>query len=392
MKILIYIDREYIDVTNLTGALSVQHFDHEFFDSLTMGCYERKWEICLRNCRNWDFFIEDVNREKPSAVISSLRPDSELGHEIFKYQVDLATQIPFIIIRAGIIEPPFYQVTTDETIMVTKLTTHLIAEGYKKIHFVGPVHKSSELRCKILNDTLLRHNLPLAKWHLAPWSSDSNFEWMKQTDRPEAVLCFNDWVAMAVLERAKEIQIQIPEQLGVCGIDGIALKGPFKELTTMHISFKHLAEVSLDLVERLGGKVPVQGEKLILVPPVFHVGRSSRKNTLHLSQKDQEFLDSANKVLEEHFNKEDCQRRACSLTGVGISHFQRKYSKLNGKSFTNILLEKRLDWVAEMLLKTNKTPGELANLSGLNNMSYFFKNFKLRFSTTPQQYRQLKNI
>ena len=83
-------------------------------------------------------------------------------------------------------------------------------------------------------------------------------ELLSLEDRPSAIFCHNDEMAIGVLKRAREMNIRVPEELSVVGFDNI----PFCEYSTPQLSTVHqpkqlIGETAMKLLLNiLSGKKP----------------------------------------------------------------------------------------------------------------------------------------
>lgn len=72
------------------------------------------------------------------------------------------------------------------------------------------------------------------------------------------------------------------------------------------------------------------------------------------------------------------------------AHISRMFSQQTGKSFTDTLLEIRMDYAKTYLIETDKKIAEIARLLGYESVEYFQRAFKLYFGVTPLSFR-MKN-
>lgn len=79
------------------------------------------------------------------------------------------------------------------------------------------------------------------------------------------------------------------------------------------------------------------------------------------------------------------------MLGLSPSYFSRWCVKSFGLSFKDLLMNERFYVAGEMLLKTDMPIGDIIINSGYENSSYFHKEFKKRFGTTPKKYRKLNS-
>lgn len=70
-----------------------------------------------------------------------------------------------------------------------------------------------------------------------------------------------------------------------------------------------------------------------------------------------------------------------------IEHVNRTIRQCFGQTTTELLNTLRLDHAAQMLRMTGETILQIAQQSGFNNLSYFYRQFHQKFSQTPRRYR-----
>ena len=95
---------------------------------------------------------------------------------------------------------------------------------------------------------------------------------------------------------------------------------------------------------------------------------------------------SALKEIEENYMNASlsCVAAANHVTSAYVS---RLVKEMTGKTFKQLLLEKRLDKAA-VLLKSTKLPiGDIILLVGYENTSYFYKMFTERYKMSPKEFR-----
>lgn len=95
---------------------------------------------------------------------------------------------------------------------------------------------------------------------------------------------------------------------------------------------------------------------------------------------------SALKEIEENYMNASLSSVAAS-NHVTSAYVSRLVKEMTGKTFKQLLLEKRLDKAA-VLLKSTKLPiGDIILLVGYENTSYFYKMFTERYKMSPKEFR-----
>jgi LacI family transcriptional regulator len=141
----------------------------------------------------------------------------------------------------------------------------LVRQRHRRIAYIGfaPARPDME-RTRGLTDCLQAHKLSLARFDVrAPTISEGERicpEVVLRQDRPDAVVCYNDMVAVGFLGAARTLGISIPQDLSVVGIDNIPFgRFSFPALTTVDAQGEHLGEEGMRLLLRLIGGEAVRG-------------------------------------------------------------------------------------------------------------------------------------
>ena len=138
-------------------------------------------------------------------------------------------------------EPPARGVVrTDDMAGVAATVRHLVERGYRRIAYAGPGKWASDtMRRGAAASTLeeLGHG-PLRFLHAGVdgWRDASAVAQMLVDDPPEAVLCYDDKLALAVLHALRSTPLAVPDDLAVVGFDGIPAAGQsWPRLTTVDV-------------------------------------------------------------------------------------------------------------------------------------------------------------
>lgn len=75
--------------------------------------------------------------------------------------------------------------------------------------------------------------------------------------------------------------------------------------------------------------------------------------------------------------------------GISESYFQHLYTELFGVSFQRDIISLRIEHAKNILLTTNLTIEQIAELCGYNNLVHFYRQFKKVAGITPAKYRKL---
>ena len=111
--------------------------------------------------------------------------------------------------------------------------------------------------------------------------------------------------------------------------------------------------------------------------------------TLTYSSGEQETVFSVLRYVEEHYQGgslgELAAREHYELTALS-----RLIRARTGKTYTELVQEKRLSQAAWLLKNTGRRVDEIARAVGYENVSYFHRLFAARFGCSPKHYRDCK--
>lgn len=93
------------------------------------------------------------------------------------------------------------------------------------------------------------------------------------------------------------------------------------------------------------------------------------------------------KYIEQHYNEDISIKKMADICGISQSHFMKFFKENIGTSFIDYLNDYRLI-TATRLLNSNSSITEISILCGFNNISYFNRLFKKKYSMSPRQFKK----
>ena len=149
-------------------------------------------------------------------------------------------------------------------------TRHLLEQGHVRVAFIGGPEKllSSRERyagfAKALSESKIKRPAFLVRFgpYTADFGREVANEWLTRKNPPTAIFAASDYVALGVLNAAKNLRMSIPQDLSLVGFDDMpfaALLSP--PLTTVRQPIRELGEAGANflfqLIEGKLGQLPV---------------------------------------------------------------------------------------------------------------------------------------
>lgn len=92
------------------------------------------------------------------------------------------------------------------------------------------------------------------------------------------------------------------------------------------------------------------------------------------------------KEIEENYKEASLTRLSHKL-GLSVSALSKQVSEATGRSYKQLLLDKRLCRAAQLLTTTTLSVADIATYVGYSNTSYFHRKFLAKYAMSPASYR-----
>lgn len=182
--------------------------------------------------------------------------------------------LPTVLLDAVTANPAVSSVVPDEESAAETAVAALIKAGHTRIGMINNVDDipATHGRVEGFHNELRRHGLAADPRHVVialadtPGGRQAALDLLSQEDRPTALFCFSDRVAMGAYQAANALGLRIPEDLSVVGVDNLELiaGGLWPGLTTVALPHYEMGrwavERLLDELEHPG--TPAVQEKL----------------------------------------------------------------------------------------------------------------------------------
>ncbi len=167
---------------------------------------------------------------------------------------------------------------------MAQVTEYLIKCGYKRIGAVNysGVSSGQERKAGFL-DAMISNHLSINPRHLCEIrdcdadNTDILKKFLDIPDRPEALVCFNDYLAVDTMNAAFDLGIKVPEELAVTGFGNLPICKKIRpQLTTIDQHAEEIGEqAAVLLIDRITGREEGPRQE-VLVPAALRIRNSTR--------------------------------------------------------------------------------------------------------------------
>lgn len=149
------------------------------------------------------------------------------------------------------------------------LADHLVARGCRRPAMITPASDGvTRGRALQFVEVMARHGLDVIMEHIPDTTREEAVaavhRLLSRSEPIDAIFCFNDNLAIAVMRACLDAGIAVPAEIRVAGVDGV-LTGEYvrPQLTTLSIDKSSIAQTALDLVLGMhDGTLPLDGPEV----------------------------------------------------------------------------------------------------------------------------------
>lgn len=194
-----------------------------------------------------------VEHRADGVVLASCVSDPS---DVFRYvsrERVIFVQPDYPALADGAEPPPRGVLRSDDVAGFTAGVEHLVDRGYRRIAYVGPgVGASDALRRAAASEALDRLGLgPLRFVDSGPngWRDPSMAAEQLAADPPDAVVCYDDKLAMGLLDALRDTRLDVPRDLALVGFDGIpAARQSRPRLTTVDVPSVEIGRRAVEML------------------------------------------------------------------------------------------------------------------------------------------------
>ncbi len=211
-------------------------------------------------------------------------------------------------------------------------------------------------------------------------------EWLETLPRPVAVMGCYDFKAQQVLDTCRLLNLAVPEQVAVLGVDNDRLICELSEPTLSSIipDTKRTGYDAAALLDRMmSGEIVSTDEPLITQP----LGVRVRASTDTLAIDDEEIAKALGYIRRhatENIRVADLLRQV-SLSRRSLEH---RFKKMLGHTPAEEIQRVRINRIKELLTETDFSIGEIAVRTGFEYGEYMAAAFRRSVDCTPSEYRE----
>lgn len=246
--------------SDMIGLITDELVTTDFAGSIVKGAQDIAWNkrkvLMLVNVDDRDGMMEEA-----VDMMIGYRVECILFATMYHHEIVLPNNLkntPVVLVNCYDIHNNTPSVVPDEFQGAYDATEYLIKNGHKNIVFMsnkkmipatalreeGFKTASNDYGLKLKDDSIIRVEISGQEVH------NKAVELLSSSERPSAIMCYNDRCAMGVYSAAASLGLKIPEDLSVIGYDNQEVIAEFliPTLTTMALPHYEMGEFAIHFI------------------------------------------------------------------------------------------------------------------------------------------------
>lgn len=291
----------------------------------------------------------------------------------------------------------FYQIKADSKAIGKMAAEHFLEKGFNNFAFCGMSNiwhseeRGQAFKKMISQDgarnTFYSFSLGAQKNSRSRKKEVQNSltEWLLSMKLPVGIFASNDDCAEQIVEACKEVQLRVPEEVAILGVDNDEFVCNFVQppLSSIAINAEVAGYEAAALLDKLMFGRSIR-KTVITVKPTHVV---TRQSTDIMAIHDPEIC----KAL--HFIRRNANRpigvpKVVDAVLTSRRALERKFRQTLGRSVNDQIRKIRTEQIAKLLIDTNLTISEIAHKMGFHRIDHICRYFKREFKVTPREFRE----
>jgi LacI family transcriptional regulator len=286
-------------------------------------------------------------------------------------------------------------VETDDEAIALAAAEHLMARGFRDLAFCGDSHfnwsvwrrehfarivEKSGRNCYVYESPAVGRTG--STWDL---EQDRLTRWVASLPRPVGIMACYDIRAQEVLDICREMDVAVPEEIAVIGVDNDRLLCDLCEppLSSVIPDAPRTGFIAASLLDKQMAGEAVEPRPYLIAP----VGVQTRQST-DIMAIDDPHIAATLRYIRQNACAGIQVRDLLRVIPLSRRVLESRFKERTGRTPHEEIMRIRMERVKTLLVETSLPLAAIAKRTGFNYIEYLNEAFKKRVGTTPGKYRK----
>ncbi|HSR17189.1 MAG TPA: substrate-binding domain-containing protein, partial [Ignavibacteriaceae bacterium] len=211
-------------------------------------------------------------------------------------------------------------------------------------------------------------------------------KWVQDLPKPVGLFACNDDRGQHILEVCKSLNLKVPEEVAVIGVDNDPMICDLGDppLTSIALNVESAGYEAAKLLDQLIDKNKVVGKQIMVTPS--HIVQ--RQSTEILAVNDPEVA-SAILYIKNNAKNKILVKDVVKTTGVRRRTLEKRFQKTIHRSIYNEIRQVRVELISKLLIETDLTISQITSIFNFTDIEHISRYFKKEKGVGLREFRKL---
>jgi LacI family transcriptional regulator len=347
-------------------------------------------------CGPWSFYKEPIDLKSSIPHLTSWKPDGIIIRDSLITKELLNLKIPTILAIHDSSYPKNLPVIKTDSESIAKFASeHLIEKGFKNLAFFGFenydwlkerrfyfTHFNSEAGYKT---HIYRPRKRIKK---NEWENEQQdvSNWVAALPKPVGIFACNDDHGQHVLEVCKLINLRVPEEVAVIGVDNDPIICDISDppLTSIAMNVESAGYEAAKLLDDMIDKKKTPGKQIMVSPS--HVVQRQSTDILAVNDVN---VSKAIQFIKKNAKNRILVKDVVNATSINRRALERRFKKNFHRSIYDEIQNVRVELIAKYLIETDLPISQVSSLFNFTDAEHISRYFKRKKGIDLREFRKL---
>ena len=345
---------------------------------------------------SWSFYKEPTDLKSSIPNLTNWNPDGIIMRDTLITKDLLKLSVPTIF------APHFHYpknipiIITDSYSIANMASRHFLDKGFKNLAYCGydGIVWSEERKFyfNLFNSECgikTSNYVPSKKIRLDDWEKEQQHvcKWIKELPKPVGIFACNDDRGQHILELCKLLDLKVPEEVAVLGVDNDPMVCEFGDppLSSIALNTESAGFEAAKLLDKMMRSRKKISNKQIIVTSSHIVQRQS-SDILAVSDED---VRLAIKYIKDNANNKILIKNVVGAAGINRRALQKKFKETIHRSIYSEIQQTRVESISKMLIETNLPISQITSLFNFTDVEHISRFFKKEKGIGMREFRKI---
>jgi LacI family transcriptional regulator len=334
----------------------------------------------------WSFYKEPLDLKSSIPHLTRWKPDGIIMRDSLITKELLRLKVPTILaIHSSSYPKELPVIKTDSRAIALMASIHFIEKGFKNLAFCGfdnydwsDERKSYFTKFNKAAGFTTYNYISSRKINQPDWENEQQHmcKWLKDLPKPVGIFSCNDDRGQHVLEVCKLIDLKVPEEVAVIGVDNDPMICELEDppLTSIALNVESAGFEAAKLLDRLIMKKKIAGKQIMV--RTSHIVQRQSSDILAVDDSE---VASAIKYIKNNARNKILVKDIVSTTRISRRTLEKRFQRTVHRSIYNEIQLVRVELISKLLIETNLPISQITalfNFTDVEHISRFFKKQK----------------